>query len=106
MNHYTEQSGAFSGLNPKPGKSGISIKRPRKISKHGNKYLRSALYMPALVAIRFDANVKAYYERLLSKDKAKMQVIVAVMRKMLLSIWAIVNKGENWNGDKFYIRSF
>ena len=81
---------AFSGLDPKPIESGASINKPRRISRHGNKYIRAALYMPALVAIRHDQNVKAYYEKLLAAGKKKMQAIVAVMRKLLLAIWGHV----------------
>jgi transposase len=43
---------AHAGLDPRPYESGSSIHRPRRISKVGNRYLRAALYMPALVAIQ------------------------------------------------------
>lgn len=82
-----EQWVAFAGLDPRPNESGNSLNKPRRISKRGNKYIRAALYMPALVAIRHDKNVKAYYEKLLAEGKKKMQAIVAVMRKLLLAIW-------------------
>jgi len=93
---------AFAGLDPKPIESGSSINKPRRISRHGNKYIRAALYMPALVAIRHDPNVKAYYEKLLDAGKKKMQAIVAVMRKLLLAIWGMLNANKNWDGTKFY----
>ena len=72
------------------------------MSKHGNKYIRAALYMPALVAIRHEPNIKAYYEKLLTAGKKKMQTIVAVMRKLLLAIWGMINANKNWDGTKFY----
>ena len=93
---------AFAGLDPKPVESGSSINKPRRISKHGNKYIRAALYMPAIVAIRHEPNIKAYYEKLLAAGKKKMQAIVAVMRKLLLAIWGMLNAKKNWDGDKFY----
>jgi len=93
---------AYAGLDPKPIESGSSVNKPRRISKHGNKYIRAALYMPALVAIRHDPNVKAYYEKLLANGKKKMQAIVAVMRKLLLAIWGMLNAKKNWDGTKFY----
>jgi len=93
---------AFAGLDPKPIESGSSVNKPRRISKHGNKYIRAALYMPAIVAIRHEPNVKAYYEKLLVAGKKKMQAIVAVMRKLLLAIWGMLNSKKNWDGHKFY----
>jgi transposase len=93
---------AYAGLDPKPVESGTSIKKPRRISKHGNKYIRSALYMPALVAIQYDENIAAYYQMLIAKGKKKMQALVAVMRKLLIAIWGILNNKEKWDGNKFY----
>jgi transposase len=53
------------------------------VTKAGNKYLRPALYMPALVAIQHEPNVRAFYEKLLARGKKPLQAIVAVMRKVL-----------------------
>lgn len=93
---------ACAGLDPRVVESGTSIHKPRRISKRGNKYIRSALYMPALVAIRHDNNIRAYYQMLLEKGKKKMQAIVAVMRKLLMCIWGALHNNQKWNGDKFY----
>lgn len=92
---------AFAGLDPKPTESGTSINKPRRISKRGNKFLRASLYMPALVAIQHDPNVRAYYEKLINTGKSPMRSIVAVMRKLLLAIWGILNSGTTWQGEKF-----
>lgn len=92
---------AYAGLDPVPLESGTMVKR-RRISKQGNRYLRAALYMPALVAIKHEPNVKAFYEKLLGRGKEKMQAIVAVMRKLLGSIWAMLNHNQNFDGQKFY----
>ena len=93
---------AFAGLDPRPTESGTSINKPRRISKRGNKYLRASLYMPAWVAVQNDPNVKAYYNKLVDSGKSKMRSIVAVMRKLLLAIWGMLNSGTTWQGDKFY----
>ncbi len=68
----------------------------------GNKFLRTALYLPALVAIQHEPNVRAYYEKLVTSGKSKMRAIVAVMRKLLLAIWGMLNSGTTWEGNKFY----
>lgn len=79
---------AHAGLDPRPDESGSSS-RPRRISRQGNPYLRNALYFPALVASQHDPHVRAYYEKMLTAGKKPMQAIVAIMRKLLLSIWGM-----------------
>ena len=60
---------AHAGLDPRPYESGTSMNRPRRITKAGNRYLRDALYMPALVASQKDPHVSAYYNALLNRGK-------------------------------------
>jgi transposase len=93
---------AHAGLDPKPHQSGTSTNKPGRISKAGNRYLRDALYFPALVASRRDPNVKAYYEKLIARGKKPMQALVAIMRKLLLAIWGMLNNEQTWDGNKFY----
>ena len=93
---------AHAGLDPRHFESGTSVKKPTRISKIGNKYLRAALYMPALVAIQHEPNVKAFYEQLLVRAKKPMQAIVAVMRKLLHAIYGMFRHGRDFEGDKFY----
>jgi len=49
---------AYAGLDPRAHESGTSINLPRRISKTGNYYLCAAIYIPALVAIQYDAKTK------------------------------------------------
>lgn len=93
---------AYAGLDPKAVESGSSINKPRRISRQGNKFLRTALFMPAWVAVKHDKHVASYYEKLLASGKKKMQAIVAVMRKLLQSIWGILHRQTPWDGQKFY----
>jgi transposase len=93
---------AHAGLDPRPCESGSSQRPPRRISKQGNVRIRAALYMPALVAAHRDANVSAYYQRLLANGKPKMVALVAVMRRLLHALWGMLYHGQEWDGDKFY----
>jgi transposase len=93
---------AQAGLDPRPCESGTSLRGPRRISKQGNARLREILFMPALVAIQRDANVAAYYNQLLAKGKAKMQAIIAVMRKLLHALWGMLHHRSTWDGEKFF----
>ena len=93
---------AHAGLDPRSFESGTSVyKRPR-ISKVGNSHLRSALYMPALVAVQYEPNVRAFYDALLARGKHKMQANVAVMRKLLHAIYGMTKHGERFDPEKFY----
>lgn len=93
---------AHAGLDPRPYESGTSTNKPRRITKAGNRYLRAALYMPALVAIQTQANIKAFYEKLIERGKKPMQAIVAVMRKLLLCIWGMLRHEQDFDGEKFF----
>ena len=93
---------AHAGLDPRPYESGSSIHPPRKITKIGNKFLRTALYMPALVAIRHQCQIKAFYEKLIAAGKNPRLAITAVMRKLLHTIWGVWKHDQDFDGQKFY----
>jgi len=93
---------AHAGLDPRPYESGTSVHRPRRISRVGNRHLRAALYMPALVAIQHDPNVKAFYNKLVTAGKKPMQAVVAVMRKLLHAIWGMLKHDQDFDGNKFF----
>jgi transposase len=93
---------AHAGLDPRPYESGSSINRPRRITKVGNRHLRAALYMPAVVAIQHDPNVRAFYDKLIAAGKKPMQAIVAVMRKLLHAIWGMLKHDQDFDGNKFF----
>ena len=93
---------AHAGLDPRPYESGSSVSKPGRISKTGNRHLRAALYMPALVACRWEPNVRAFYEKLLVKGKKPMQANVAVMRKLLHAIHGMLRHGADFDGEKFF----
>lgn len=93
---------AHAGLDPRILQSGLSLNAPARISRMGNRALRAALYMPALVAVRWEPQVKAFYEKLIAKQKAPMQAIVAVMRKLLHAIHGMLRTETDFDGKKFY----
>jgi transposase len=93
---------AYAGLDPRAMESGSSVKWPRRISKVGNVHLRRALYMPALVAVRHNLAAKAYAEHLEARGKAKLVIVVAVMRKLLHAIYGMLKSGTMFDPQKFY----
>ncbi len=62
----------------------------------GRKPLRDALYMPALVAMRFNPDLKAKYNALRDAGKPAKVAIVAVMRKLIEMANALVKADRNW----------
>lgn len=58
--------------------------------------------MPALVASRFDPNVRAFYDKLLKNGKLKTQALVAVMRKLLHAIHGMLRTDADFEGEKFF----
>jgi transposase len=98
----TRQWVAHAGLDPRQHQSGTSVHKPARISKTGNAHLRRALFLPAMVASRWEPNVKAFYEKLLAKGKTKMQALVAVMRKLLHAIHGMLRHDQDFDGEKFF----
>jgi transposase len=58
--------------------------------------VRHTLYMPALAAIRFNPALRAFHRRLVAAGKKPKVAIVAVMRKTLTTLNAILRDGNNW----------
>jgi transposase len=93
---------AAAGIDPREYSSGSSVHKKTRISKAGNRHLRRALYMPALVAVRHDLALRAYYQHLLDNGKAKLQALVAVMRKLLHAIFGMFKHHQPYDGSKIY----
>ncbi|HXZ18825.1 MAG TPA: IS110 family transposase [Candidatus Acidoferrales bacterium] len=91
---------AHSGLDPKQHRSGTSVEQKTRISKAGNRYLRAALYMPALVSVQHDPWLGGFYQRLVARGKAKLQALVAVMRKLLHAAWGMFHHDQSYDGAK------
>ena len=91
-----------AGLDVRLHESGSSVHRPGRLAKTGNAYLRSALYMPAMVAIVHDPYAKAFYDVLVERGKKKIQALCAVMRKYLTGIWACMQHHQPFDSSKLF----
>lgn len=89
-----EQISRLVGVAPQTKDSG---KRQgyRPISQ-GRFYVRKALYMSALVATRHDPKMKRIYQNLLAKGKLKKVALVAIMRKMIITLNAMCKNNTRW----------
>lgn len=88
------QVAAHAGLTPRHKESGKSVRGPTRLSKTGNARLRRAMYMPALVARRYNPLVRAFCERLNQRGKRPMEIIGAAMRKLLHIVYGVLKSGK------------
>ena len=95
---------AHSGLDPAHHESGTSVHQRSRISRAGNRYLRRALYMPALVAVRHDPCLRAFYQVLLARHKAKLQALIAVAHKILHAIFGMFRWRTAYDGSRLFPR--
>jgi len=70
--------------------SGSSVKGKSRISKIGSGNLRKILYFPAIVSSSVNRNFQEFKQRMRAKGKHNMVIIVALMRKLLHIIFAIL----------------
>jgi len=66
----------------------------------GRAPVRAALYMATLSAMRYNPAIKAAYERLLAAGKPKKVAMVACMRKLLITLNAIMRDGTRWDSAR------
>lgn len=84
---------AFLGLNPRHHQSGSSVRGRSRMSKTGNAHLRSAMYMPALVALKHNPDIRAFGHRLRLAGKPGMLIVGAAMRKLIHIIFGVLRSG-------------
>jgi len=91
-----KQVGAYAGLTPRQWQSGQSC-REGHISRMGNRILREVLVEVCWLGIRTNAWMKQVYEEVRrGSDKRKKIAIVAVARRLLVRLWAMLRDGTEW----------
>ena len=88
------QAASLAGLAPVVRQSGTWRGNSRIIG--GRKTLRQALYMPALVCVRFNAELKAKYQALINAGKPHKIAITAIMRKLITITNALIRDQRKW----------
>lgn len=89
------QIAALAGVAPINRDSG-NFRGRRKI-RGGRVQVRAPLYMATLVAIRFNAPLKAFYATLRAKGKPAKLALVAVMRKLLTILNVMLARNQAWD---------
>jgi len=89
-----KQAASLAGLAPISRQSGKWQGKER--IQGGRAVLRKAIYLPAVVATRFNPDMKAKYHELIAKGKCKKLAITAVMRKLVVMANALLRDGRKW----------
>lgn len=89
-----KQIAALVGLAPYDFDSGKF--RGQRHIYGGRMAVRNVLYMPALAAFRFNPALQVFHRRLVDAGKKPKVAIVAVMRKMLITLNAMLRDGQSW----------
>ena len=89
-----KQVAALAGLAPMTRQSGKWS--GKAFIQGGRKHLRDALYMPALVASRFNPDLKAKYTSLIAYGKPAKVALIAIMRKLIELANALIKANRNW----------
>lgn len=90
-----KQIAALVGVAPLNRDSGTL--RGRRTVWGGRAQVRTALYMAAIVAARFNPVIRIFYQRLCTAGKAKKVALVACMRKLLTIVNAMLKHRTPWD---------
>ena len=88
---------SLSGLDPVERTSGSSIRGKSRISKAGSRLYRGPLFMSAMVAIRYNDEIKQFYDRLKNNGKHTTVAQVAVMKKMIVIAHSLYKKSCDYD---------
>jgi transposase len=90
----SKEIASLVGVAPMNRDSGLM--RGRRTISGGRSAVRTALFMAALVASKRSPQLAPFYERLVEGGKPKKVALVAVMRKLLITLNAVVARGTPW----------
>jgi transposase len=85
----SDRLAAFAGVAPAPhdsGKTSGNLQRPKRYHRR----LQRVFYTSALVSIQFDANSRKYYDRKRAEGKGHVQAVLALARRRVNVIWALI----------------
>lgn len=88
------QIAALVGVAPINRDSGTY--RGKRMTGGGRRHLRARLFMPTLVAVRYNPLIRRFYQQLLERGKTKMVALIAAMRKLLTILNTMLKKNESW----------
>lgn len=84
----------YAGIAPFEYTSGSSIRGKTKVSPLANKKVKTYLTSAAITAVRWDKQLKTYYQRKMKEGKHKASVLNAVKAKLVARCFAVIKRQE------------
>ncbi len=100
-NASRQQITALCGLDPVQRSSGTSVQHKERISKQGLSLVRAILFMPTMVSIQHNKEMKLIYDRLVERGKPKMLAQMAVMRKVILLAHSLYKNNQKYDENRY-----
>lgn len=91
------QVAAYVGVVPRLRQSGSSVRGRSRLSKIGSARVRHALYFPAVTALRCSPVMQQWADGLRARGKCEMQIIGAVMRKLVHLAFGVLKSGRPYD---------
>lgn len=89
-----KQVASLTGVAPMTRQSGQW--RGKSFIHGGRRVVRDALYMPALVAMRFNPDLRAKYQAMMKAGKPPKVAITTLMRKLIELANILIKENRNW----------
>ena len=84
----------YCGAAPFPHQSGTSINRKSRVNHFANKKMKTLLHLSACVAIKYDPELRTYYERRVEMGKSKLSTINIVKNKLIGRVFAVIKSNR------------
>jgi len=94
---------SYSGTAPFPYRSGTSIKGKDKVSNLANKKIKSLLNMCARSAIKYNPEMKMYFQKRKAEGKNGMSTMNIIRNKLLSRIFAVINRNSPYVNTVKYV---
>ena len=83
----------YCGVAPFEYSSGSSIKGRTKVNHLADKKMKSLLQMCAMTSMKYDAQLKQYYQRKKAEGKHSMLILNNIRCKLISRVFAVINRG-------------
>ncbi len=89
----------YAGINPSISQSGKFSSDENHITKQGSPYLRRALYLAAMAQLKLKTPFYDYYAKKRADGKSHREALIAVARKLVHVIYAVLSKQEPYDPE-------
>ncbi len=85
------------GLDPVIKESGTSLNSKPRISKSGSRLYRGVLFMATMVSIKYNDQMRTFYDRLKTNGKHSTVAQIAVMRKLVVIAHSLYKNNSKYD---------